>query len=254
MDETTVIALVNKAVCLPFVKIDREMFLKKEFNSGYEDKMDDILKKGPYKAGVPIDIIRKKCEDAINYETNKATGVSFAAGILDGIAIPSTISADVAQSMGHMVRICQKLAYLSGYQTFSLEKIEDNTANEILICLQTMFYVEGANLLLRKIITMTANHANKQIVKQALTKTAWYQILKKIATQIGMKITKKTLGNAVTKVEPILGNIASVGLTYFTLKQMSNKLKETLIENLLNENTIDVENTLKEESTKNYEN
>lgn len=43
--------------------------------------MDDILEKGLFNAGVPIEIIEKKAKAAINFETNKATAISFIAGL-----------------------------------------------------------------------------------------------------------------------------------------------------------------------------
>ncbi|MFT8703721.1 MAG: hypothetical protein ABF755_03025 [Oenococcus oeni] len=57
-----------------------------------------------------------------------------------------------------------------------------------------------------------------------MTKTAWYPLLKKIGTAIGLQVTKKTASSLVTKTVPIIGGIASGGLTFLTFRSMGKKL------------------------------
>lgn len=236
MDETKVIALVNTAIDLPFVKIDRDEFLMKEFNSSsYQNMMQDILEKGPCKAGVPIDVIRKKCQDAINFETLKSTGISVAAGLPGGLAMIGTIPADTIQWMGHALRICQKLSYLAGFKADSLEEMEDGVADKYALFLGVMFGVQGAKGLLIKMTPHLAANVSKKIASAALTKTTWYPILKKILAQVGIKLTKQVAAKSVGKIIPVVGGVVSGLFTLATLKPMSKRLQETLIENLENE-------------------
>ena len=46
---------------------------------------------------------------SINYELNKVTAISAAAGIPGGFTMVGTIPADITQYMGHLLRIAQKL-------------------------------------------------------------------------------------------------------------------------------------------------
>lgn len=236
MDEKKVMVLINKLIDLPYVKVDRYSFLTKEFGSKYEELLPTIFEKGPYKAGVPIDVIRKKCEDAIKNETLKATGASFIAGVPGGFAMFGTVPADTLQFMSHALRICQQISYLSGIKTSPIEEIENAASNEILVYLGIMLGVEGAHVLL----TQLTKIAGKKITVNTLT-----PLLQKIATQVGFKLTVKTTGNAISKVVPILGGALSGLLTYATLKPMSKRLQEKIIENLEQEEKciLDVENT-----------
>ena len=51
---------------------------------------------------------------SVTHETRNVTMISTAAGIPGGLTTIGTIPADVAQYMGHMLRIAQKLAYIYG--------------------------------------------------------------------------------------------------------------------------------------------
>ncbi len=67
----------------------------------------------------------------------------------------------------------------------------------------------------------------------ALTKTFWYPIVKKIASWLGVKLTKDSMGKAVSKVIPLIGAAVSGTLTYATFKPMANKLKKELSQTAL---------------------
>ncbi|RKW93784.1 hypothetical protein [Corynebacterium diphtheriae] len=43
--------------------------------------------------------------------------------------------------------------------------------------------------------------------QQGAHQTVWYPVVKKIAAMLGQKITKQTVGSAVTKVVPVLGGV-----------------------------------------------
>lgn len=70
----------------------------------------------------------------------------------------------------------------------------------------------------------------KKVAQQALTKTAWYPLVKKIGSIIGFKITKQSIGKSITKVVPVIGGVISGGLTYMTFKPMGNKLADTFVD------------------------
>ena len=138
----------------------------------------------------------------------------------------ATVPVDVAQFYGFALRIAQEIAYLYGKKDLWKEGVldENEVRSELLLYLGTMLGVSGTAALMRYISTAVAKKIATDIPKQALTKTAWYPILKSLARYIGIKLTKDTAGKTISKVVPILGGIISGGITYVTLSKMSERL------------------------------
>ncbi len=229
-----VLTLIKATSNIPLVKINRDEYLSKEFSKDFANIQDKILQLGPYEAGVPIEIIQQKAKSAINYETNKATAVSFANGIPGGFALFATIPADITQFMGHSMRIMQKLCYLSSMPGFSrIDDMTDEEANAVLIYLGVMFSSAGATLAVQQIANHLAEFALKEIPKMALTKVVGYNVLKDILKMVGIKLTKDTTAKSVAKIVPILGGIISGGITFIQLQKMSNRLYNEFEKNRL---------------------
>ncbi len=70
----------------------------------------------------------------------------------------------------------------------------------------------------------------KQIARAALTKTAWYGPMKQVLRLIGVKLTKQTLANTVSKAVPVVGGVVSGGMTMVTLDTQSKRLMRHLRE------------------------
>ena len=68
----------------------------------------------------------------------------------------------------------------------------------------------------------------KKIAAKPLTKGFIYPIVKKVATMVGAKMTKDIFAKGVSKIVPVIGGVASGGLTYVTYRPMANKLKKYL--------------------------
>lgn len=220
--------LVN-ALRIPGVKIARSEFLFKELIKYYpEEQVLKAISSNPASVGIPREKINDIADQVIDYETNKVSAISFAAGIPDGIAMAATIPADVAQYFGFLLRVMQKLAYLYGFQEFELKEdsINDETMNQMLIFLGVMFGVNGANQGVKIIAETASNKVSKTLAQKALTKTTLYPIVKKVATTLGFKMTKDIFAKGVSKVVPIVGGAVSGGLTYLTFKPCATKLKD----------------------------
>ena len=70
----------------------------------------------------------------------------------------------------------------------------------------------------------------KAIPRKALTKTTvWYPLVKKVAKAIGIKMTKPVLAKSASKVIPVLGGVASGGISYVSFKLSANRLKKKLL-------------------------
>lgn len=230
-DKNTFELVLSTASSLPMVHIDRERFLFKELIKFCpREQVETAIQHNPAYAGIEISTIHKIANSCINYETNKVSLISFAAGIPGGFAMAGTIPADITQYFAHILRILQKLIYLYGWEEILQEdgKLDDDTTNMITLFTGVMFGVNGAANTITKISASAAQRASKDIATKALTKGTIYPIVKKIAQILGVKMTKDIFAKGVSKFIPIVGGVASGGLTYVTYKPMAYKLKKHL--------------------------
>ena len=218
------------AVKAPMIKIDRAEFLKNNFSREVEPKMvDKIVQTSPIKAGVSEHILKKIASECIKNETYNVSALSFGTGFGGLIGIP----ADLAQYLVHVLRISQKLAYIYGYPSMiSIDGgMDDATKNIILLFIGMMYGVKGTEKVIANLSVTLAEQIAKNISREALTKTAWYPLLKEICKQVGIKVTKDTLGKAATKVFQVIGGVVSAGFSYYCFGKGAERLHKTLREN-----------------------
>lgn len=81
---------LSKTTKLPFVKVNREEFLRQEFKGS--EYLDVILKSGPHSVFTP-EALRKRATKIINNTTKKTAFTSFVAG-LPSNPITATLSGE----------------------------------------------------------------------------------------------------------------------------------------------------------------
>lgn len=131
--------------------------------------------------------------------------------------------------------MAQKIAYLFGEDELfddSSNQISESAKIRIIAYLGVMFGAAGASSLIAKTSVKVGENLGKKVAASALTKTAWYPLVKKVGALIGQKITKQTVNKVVSKAVPVVGGIVSGGITYITFKPMGNRLITTLIRNI----------------------
>ena len=215
------------AACeFPYCKIDRDAFLTKQLKGNVSPELlMDALESGTINAGIPIDILDKLADGAINLETTKAASLSAAAGIPGGFAILGAVPADLAQFYAHVFRVAQKLAYIYGYKEISLD---DAVQNVLMIFLGVMFGVNTATAALAKLAAANAAKIGAKVAAKPLSKYAVYNVAKKVLAWISVKLTKDIAGKTVSKAVPIVGGVISGGLTVATFLPMAKKLRKEL--------------------------
>lgn len=226
-DFNEVLAVAVKA---PMVKIDRAEFLKKNFSREVEPKMvDKIVQTSPIKAGVSEHILKKIARECIKYETYQVSTLSLGTGF----GVVFGITADFAQYLVHVLRISQKLAYIYGYPSIiSIDGgMDDATKNIILLFIGMMYGVKRTDEVIAKLSITLAEQIAKNISREALTKTAWYPLLKQCCKQVGIKVTKDALSKIPTKVVPGIGGVVSAGFSYYCFGKGAERLHETLRKN-----------------------
>ena len=236
---TTVVAqqlsfnsVIESAAKLPLVHIDREAFLTKNLSKlCTQTQLQNAIAHGTLHADIPIATLDSLANAIINAETIKVTAISTAAGIPGGFAMVATIPADLAQFYGFVIRTAQELAYIYGWNEMFTESsdLDADTESQLILFIGVMSGVAAANKVVTKLFGETAIKAlAKKVPAQALTKTWYYPIVKKIAAMLGQKMVKATFAKGVSKAVPILGGAISGGLTLATFKPMALRLKKHL--------------------------
>ena len=225
-------AIMQRAASLKVVKINRGDFLRSEIKRRFpEIDADFAVETTPAETGIAPEDLDRMAIDVIDLETKQCAGLSFLAGIPGGLAMVGTVPADLAQYFAHVMRIEQKLAYIYGWQTFLNEEdeVDDETVMKLVVLMGVMMQVGGAA---NAVTTFAANTARagieKAIQKQALTKTFWYNPMKKVLRYLGVNLTKQTFAKTASKVVPVIGGAISGGMTYMAYKPGAERLRRYL--------------------------
>lgn len=233
--EQYAIEFLKKVVRIRGVRIDRDEFLRQELRKLHmsDDAIASAVDSNPVLAGVCLTDLDKLADGIISFETNKSAAMSFAAGLPGGFAMLGTIPADLTQYYVHAFRIMQKLAYLYGWRDLlsDMDEVDDETIGILAMFFGVMLGVGGAAQSLTAFARSVAVPAfQKQVTKQALTKTSWYPVMKQCLRFIGIKLTKQGFAQGVSKAIPLIGGAVSGGMTFVSLQSQSHRLKNHLRE------------------------
>ncbi|MCD9067464.1 EcsC family protein [Staphylococcus pasteuri] len=226
--ESKALQVIEQAMKIPYVKVNRKEFLLKTF-SNYNIDMNQLIENGPVKLVSKKDL-DKVANKAINNTLTKSTSASFMAGLPGGIALAATIPADMAQFYGFALKLAQELSYIYGLDDLfdSNDELAEDSKNMLIIYLGVMLGVTAAGSTVRVLSKQASTQALKKIPSKALTKTIYYPILKKVLKTFGIKLTKDTFAKGVSKAIPVVGGVISGGMNYASLRPMGKKLKNEL--------------------------
>src|SRR5574344_1480170 len=226
--------VMTTALSMPGVQVDRHDFITKELGSYCtKEQLDKAIATCPA-ASISKGRIDKLATACINNQTAMVTAISTAAGLPGGILIAATIPADMAQYYWHTFVLAQKLAYLYGFPDL---RDENGNLTEASIDMLTLFVgvmmgAAAANQGIRYLSKAFAEQVVKRLPQKALTKTAYYPIIKQVAKWIGVKLTKDGFAKGVGKAIPILGGVISGGLTFATFRPSAKRLQMKLKEQM----------------------
>lgn len=224
--------VLDAAAKLPGVRINRSAYLRAALKRHCtEEQIERAIAESPAAAAISLRIITEVANTSIAYETSKVTGISTLAGIPGGIAMLGTVPADMAQYIGHMLRISQKLAYIYSWPDLFADdgdEIDEATEGILTLFVGVMVGVQFAQGGVSKVSAMMAAQVVKKLPQQALTKGAIYPIVKKVSGYLGVSMTKKLFASGVAKAIPVVGAVLSGGLTLGTFLPMSKKLQKHL--------------------------
>lgn len=230
------IQTVGAVAKLPVVRVDRETFLRKQFADS--EHLDAIINNGPHAVFTP-EALEKRAKAIVRNSTAKTAAVSFTAGLPSNVAlmVPAG-AADVASYFGFALNMAQQLAYLFGEDDLfdgGADDISEEAKVRIIAYLGVMFGAGGAAALVNSVSKQAGANVGKKVASQALTKTAWYPLVKKTGALVGQQVTKKTVEKTITKAVPVIGGVVSGGLTLVTFRPMGHRLADTFAKGLRGE-------------------
>lgn len=226
------IQVLDAAAKLPGVRINRAAYLRTALKRHCtEEQINRAIADSPAAAGIPLKVIAEIANTSITYETSKVTGLSALAGIPGGLAMIGTVPADLAQYMGHLLRIAQKLAYIYSWPDLFAddgEEVDEATESMLILFVGVMFGVQIAQGGVAKVAGMIAANVAKKLPQKALTQGVIFPIVRKVAGYLGVSMTKKLFASGIAKAIPIVGAVLSGGLTLGTFLPMSKRLQKHL--------------------------
>lgn len=235
MVDETFIKLLNTALGMPGVKIDREAFLRKELAKYYPERVvREAVRTNPASAGISKRRINTISKTVIEVESLKVTAVSLAASIPSSLAAPAVagaVTVDITWYFVHILRVVQKLAYLYGFPAFSFndKEMDEETLHYIMLFLGVMFEVQGASAALRKLANAFAENLAKKLVQRALLRRVVYPVVGRIAEKIGIRISKQLFADSIASAIPLAGGFLSGGLTLATFRPCCFRLRKALM-------------------------
>lgn len=229
---STTLQTIGAVSKLPMVRVDREVFLRKQFADS--PHLGVIIANGPQTV-YTVKALRLKANSIITNSAAKTTMASFAAGLPGNPLIMAAAGgADVAQYFGFAINLAQQIAYLFGEDDLfdNGGQLSEAAQIRVIAYLGAMLGAAGAVALVSETSKVAGANLGKKVASQALTKTTWYPLVKKVGAVVGKQVTKKTVEKTVSKAVPVLGGVVSGGLTWLTFRPMGGRLADALASNL----------------------
>jgi hypothetical protein len=229
----TTLQTIGAVTKLPIVRVERDAFIRKQFAGS--PHLDTILEKGPPFV-YSTESLRRKAASVTKTSATKASAASFAAGLPSNPAVMIAAGgADVAMFFGFAINLAQQISYLFGEDELfdgGADELSEEAQIRIVAYLGAMFGAAGAASLVARTSHVVGENLGKKVAAQALTKTYWYPLVKKVGAAVGQKVTKATVEKTITKAVPVVGGALSGGITYVTFRPMGRRLADVLVANI----------------------
>ena len=224
--------VLQSIFAMPGVAVDRGDFLRRQLKNKPEKIVSSVIDDGvPVRKMLGDKETKHLANSVINKHTTIATSVSTLSGIPGGLAMAAAIPADIFQYYYNVFVVVQKLAYLYGYPDLRDDsgQLSETAANVLTLFVGAMSGVDVANQAVKVMSQSFAKKVAKQLPKYALTKTLPYQVAKKVAAELGIRLSKTTFSKGISKAIPVLGGLISGAITLFTFRPGAMKLLKALL-------------------------
>lgn len=230
-----ILKVMDTAMSIPGVKVNREDFLRKELNRKFNPKeIEDAINLGTAIAGLPKSTLDKIAKDLIKSKCLLTTAISFGTGLPGGaLGLVGGTAADISQILANFLNLTQKLMYLYGYKDINELSCSQTDIMIVMLCAASgvetaeAFVAKELPVILEKLLSKNVEkEVSSNIIKRTANKVLSL-LGKKAAVNAGTETTGKTIGKFI----PLFGGILSGAMTYASFRPMAAKLKNILSAN-----------------------
>lgn len=224
---------IGSALTVPFVRADRTTFLTQEFAN--HPQLSDILTHGPQTV-LSAAQLREHAHTIVARNAKGTSALALATGLAAHplLMVPAG-SADLAQYFAYTIRMAQHIAYLYGDSDLHLPDtpVDDFSTLRLTAYLGAMYNIPGSLELMATASPRIGMFVGQHVALHAVRTSAWYPLMKQVATQLCTLLAKHAATTTATKSFPLIGGLASCAVTWMSFKPLGLRLIDTF-ETLLN--------------------
>jgi hypothetical protein len=211
---------LNATFKIPFVKVNRERFLRKALLSEgcSEEQIQLAIEKSPVEVLTPQEL-KALALKVRRFHRTSLSALSAACGVPGGIFIFVAVPVDTIQFFYHTFVLSQKIAYIYGFPPCMTE---DEFRDMMIIALGVGAGVSKAN----KAFKFVAKQAKKQLISQLQKHQELLlpQLLREVCKALGVKLTNNTLTQIIRKGIPVISAVISAIFAYTIFTIESNRI------------------------------
>lgn len=165
LNSTALVNIITTAIKIPGIKVNRELFLREQFQDASPELLQTIIADGPVDAKFSKSELRKMASKLLNTRTFMSTGASFLAGLPGGFAMTATIPADMIQFYAVTLKLAQEISYLYGECDLWAGEMPDSekVTNQLILYCGVMLGATGAAQTVRVLSSSLAKQAIKRL-------------------------------------------------------------------------------------------
>jgi hypothetical protein len=221
-------SLLENVLKLPGAKVDRRIFLEREFSKFCKPEVvEKIKERGTGKAEVADEVMDKAAARVIAGQTASVTALSFVSGLPGGLAMLGTIPVDLTQYYYNLVVTAQKLAFIYGWPELEGED-PGSLPSMLTVFIGIMTGTITANKEIISLSKVLEGEVMKKLSCVMLAKAGILLLARRLGGILGAKLFWQGYTELAFKAVPLVGGFTSGGMTLMTFLPMANTLKNEM--------------------------
>ena len=223
--------ILGAALKIPGARLDRASFLRTALLPCSSPAIvEAAIRETPAKAGVRREVVSRVAKEAIKWHLVRVSATSAVAGMPGGWWVAGTVPLDMAQYFWHVLVVLQKVAYLHGWPSLMQDddEIDDETRLVLTLFVGVMLGAHGATTAVSKLAGALGTEVASKLPRAPLTRLSLSRVAREVAKWIGLKLTKKKLGEILGRAMPIAGGVIAGTMTWMAFGAGAERLHQHL--------------------------
>lgn len=200
--------IISSVIKMPRMKIDREIFLRAEF-----DNSDEIVEKGPVEAGFSREELKEKATEILQKRAAqlKLTPDAESGELSEDMNLPK----EILHFYSVALQFAQEIAYLYGEKDM-WKAAKNGTADvnkQLALYCAVMLGYTGASQTVR----VLATSLKKELKRKVFSKVVYYPVIKTAAKVLGKDVTTDDISEGVSQI-PAMGDEFSEGMSVYSFE------------------------------------